>query len=43
MVTCLYFVGDFGVSMFALLAIIVGGIVLMCLIVVSGVLLYRKM
>ena len=34
---------DYGVSMFALLAIIIGGIILMFLIIIAGVLLYRKM
>ena len=34
---------DYGVSMFALLAIIIGGIILMFLIIITGVLLYRKM
>ena len=34
---------DFEFSMFALLAIIIGGIVMMCLIVASGIVLYKKM
>ena len=37
------FPDDYGVSMFALLAIIIGGIILMFLIIITGVLLYRKM